>query len=535
MSLRSIRWTAGVAVLALALAGCTGGGGGGQAASGKDISVYICEPQSLIPQNATEVCGAEVLAALFEPLVNYNAKSSKMEMTGVAKSIDSTDEKTWTIKLKDGYKFSNGEPVDAASFARGWNAGAYGPNAYQGASFFERFQGYDDMQVPKGAKPGTKPKASQLSGLKVIDPLTLQVTLSAPFSQFPVELGYTAFYPLPRAYESDPKKFNEAPIGNGAFRMNGTWKHNEQIATTRNDAFPGGKAKVGGVAFKIYSNINTAYNDLLAGNLDIMDALPPERVADARGQLGDRFIEAPSSQFNYLGFPMYDKRFGNPDVRKAFSMAIDRDAIIKAIFNGAYTPAASLVTPMFGNSGNPCGETCTFNPAKAKQLLAQAGGFTGTLDMWFNSGAGHDKWVEAVANQLRQNLGITDVRFHSLDFAQYLGKLEADQITGPFRLGWVADYPSSQDYLQPLYATGASSNFFEYSNKKVDALLAEGDRAPSVEAGQTKYNEAEQQILADFPNIPLWFQKIQGARSDRVQNVQIDVFTRIHLADVTVK
>jgi ABC-type oligopeptide transport system substrate-binding subunit len=534
MSLRRIRWTAGAAALAIAVTGCTGGGGGGQAASGRSVSVYICEPKSLLPQNTNEVCGAEVLAALFTPLVEYNADTSKVEMTGVAKSVDSADSRVWTIKLKDGYKFHNGEPVDAASFARSWNSAAYAPNAYGNSTFFEKIAGYEDLQVPTGAKKGTLPKAKEMSGLKAVDPTTLQVTLKAPFSQFGLMLGYTAFYPVPKAFDADPKKFNEAPIGNGPFEMDGTWQHDQSIATTRFADYAGSKAKSGGADFKIYSNVNTAYNDLLGGNLDIMDVLPPERVKDAQAQFGDRFIDTPSSTFGYLGFPLYDKKFQNPTLRKAFSMAIDRKSITEKIFNGAYAPAGSIVSPQFGGSGDPCGEVCTYDPVKAKQLYRQAGGYSGTLTLWFNSGLGHEKWIEAVANQLRANLGITDVKFSALDFAQYLGKLDAHTMDGLWRLGWVADYPSPQNYLEPVYATGGSSNYFGYSNKTVDALIAEGNAAATPEAGLAKYQEAEKAILADMPNIPMWFQKNQGAYSDRVANVKIDTFTRIHLADVTV-
>jgi ABC-type oligopeptide transport system substrate-binding subunit len=525
-TLYRIRWIAATAVVALALAGCAGGGPG---ASRATVSMYICEPQSLIPQNVTEACGGQVLAALFEPLVEYDPDTSGLRMTGVAKSVRSTDNTVWTIELKDGYRFHNGEPVDAASFARAWNAGAYGPNAYGNSYSFENIAGYADLQ-------GTKPKAHEMSGLKVLDPLTLQVTLSAPFSQFPLTLGYTAFYPLPKAFEADPQKYGQAPIGNGPYEMDGTWQHDRSIATTRFDGFAGSKARNGGATFTIYSSIDTAYNDLLGGNLDIMGKLPPERLAGARSQLGDRFLERPGSQFTYLGFPLYDTRFRNADLRRAFSMAIDRKAVVDAIFAGAYAPASSVVPPVFPlGDGDPCAGACTYDPAAARKLLHRAGGFTGPLTLWFNSGAGQDKWVEAVSNQLRTNLGIEDVRFRALDFAQYLARIDANGMTGPFRLSWVADYPSAQNYLQPLYATGAPANDFRYSDKRVDALIAAGNAARSAQDSTRYYRDAERLILADMPVVPMWFQKIQAARSERVGNVRIDAFGRVHLADVTVR
>jgi ABC-type oligopeptide transport system substrate-binding subunit len=374
-----------------------------------------------------------------------------------------------------------------------------------------------------------------MSGLKVVDDHTFTVDLKAPFSQFPLTLGYTAFYPLPKAYEDDPKAFEEQPIGNGPFRMDGKWQHNQEIKVTRYENYAGDKAEAAGVDFKIYSDVNTAYNDLLAGNLDIMDSIPPERLADAKAQFGDRFIERPSSSFSYLGFPLYDKRFQDVRLRKAISMAINRQAIIDAIFNGSFTPAGSVVSPVVaGSREDPCGEACDYNPDKAKQLFEEAGGYDGTLTLWFNSGAGHEEWMESVSNQLRQVLGIKDIKFKSLEFAEYLQLLDEEKVTGPFRLGWIMDYPSPQNFLEPIFSTSGSSKNFGYSNKKVDSLIAKGNAAPSVDEGIEYYQQAEDIILSDMPNVPLWFGQVQAAYSDRVSGVLVDAFDRINTSDITV-
>jgi oligopeptide transport system substrate-binding protein len=539
---RRLRLAAGLLAVPLLITACGGDSGGEgdksgeEAASGGEFSVYVCEPESLIPQNTNETCGAEVLNALFTPLVNFDPETTEAQFgedvgDAHAVSIESDDQTTWTVKLKDGWTFHNGEPVDAASYVRAWNAGALSTNAYGNSYFFENIVGYDDLQAEEGAEPA----ATEMSGLKVVDDTTFTVQLTAPFSQFPLTLGYTAFYPLPESFTADPKAYEEQPVGNGPFQMDGAWQHNQQIAVKRFENFEGEPAKADAVQFKIYSDVNTAYNDLLGGNLDIMDSVPPEQLASAKTEFGDRFLERESSSFTYLGFPMYDERFANADLRRAFSMAIDRQPIIDAIFNGSFTPAKSVVSPVVaGSREDPCGENCTYNPEMAKQLFDSAGGYDGTLTLWFNSGAGHEKWMEAVSNQLRQNLGIQDIEFKSLEFAEYLGLLDNEEITGPFRLGWVMDYPSPQNYLEPLHSTDGSSNNTGYSNEQVDSLIEEGNAAADIEAGIDAYNQAEDLILEDMPIIPMWFGQVQAAHSENVENVIIDAFTRINTAEISV-
>jgi len=135
---------------------------------------------------------------------------------------------------------------------------------------------------------------------------------------------------------------------------------------------------------------------------------------------------------------------------------------------------------------------------------------------------------------LRQNLGIESIEFETLEFAEYLGLLDEQQVTGPYRLGWVMDYPSPQNYLEPLFATGGSSNNSGYANPAVDELIAQGNQAPTVEEGIEFYNQAEDLILADMPHIPMFFGRLAAAHSECVDNVIIDAFTRVSTDKVSV-
>jgi oligopeptide transport system substrate-binding protein len=528
-------------VFGLLVAACGGGqAGGGTAATGGEFSVYIHEPQNpLIPSNTDESEGSKVLKALFTGLVVYDPKTNA-PVNAMATSITSPDQKVWTIKIKGGWKFHDGTPVTARSYVNGWNFGAYGPNAQRTANFYSNISGYGDLQCGRGpdgkANCGTNPpRAKQLSGLKIIDDTTFEVTLSEPFSQFPVTLGYHPFFPVPDALMRDPKAYGDQPIGNGPFMMDGPWQHNRSIRMKRFPGYAGAPAKAAAVEFRIYTSDQTAYNDLVGGQLDIMNEVPPDKVSVAKQDLGGRYFERPRSDFTFIGFPLYRPEFDNPKLRIAFSKAIDRAEIVKKIFNGARTPAFGYVSPLVvGARSNACGDNCTYNPAAAKRLFDEAGGFNGQLELWLNSGEGHDKWMEAIANQLTKNLGIKPPVFKQFDFSEYLSFIQNKQSSGPYRLGWIMDYPSPQDYLEPVFSTKGSSNFFGYSSPQVDRLIAQGNAAPSIEQSIGFYHQAEDQILRDMPAIPLFYGRVNAGYSERVGNVVVDAFDYYDVANVTV-
>jgi oligopeptide transport system substrate-binding protein len=541
-----VKVAVGLTAIALFGTACSGGddnSGGGTSDTNPNgvVSVEIAEPQFLIPTNTNETSGSQVLDALFTPLVTYDDQNKPvMEQ---AESITSTDNTTWTIKIKSGYTFHDGTPVTADSYINSWNYGAYGPNAQNNNYFFGNIQGYDVLNPADpdedGPKQAAKPPTNKLAGLKKVDDTTFTVTLTAPFSEFPTTLGYTAFYPLPQAaWESDgviKKGFEDAIIGDGPFKMKGTWQHDAQIEVEKYDAFPGTKPKIGGATFKIYQQLTTAYADLQADNLDVLPQIPTESMGTAPTDLGDRFKQTPASTFQFVAFPTYDKEFSNAEVRKAVSMAIDRDEIIKNVFKNSQVSAHSFVSPVVaGYREDTCGDACKFDPAKAKQQYTANGG-PASITITYNADGGHKDWVDATCNQLKTNLGIQCVGQAEPKFADLLTKLDQKKLKGVFRLGWVMDYPSMQNYLGPLYSTGGSSNYYGYSNPQFDQLVKDGESAKTADEAIQKYQAAEDILVKDMPVIPLRFGQNSFGYSTKVQNVDIDLFTRVDLTKIEVK
>ncbi|MGW4467192.1 peptide ABC transporter substrate-binding protein [Micromonospora sp. NBC_01796] len=511
----------------------------GSSNSNAVVSIEIAEPQHLIPSNTTETSGAQVLSALFSPLVDFDKDNKPFEVA--AESISSTDNTLWTIKLKDGYTFHNGEKVNADSYINAWNHGAYGPNGNGGSYFWDKVEGFADLQSTdpdgeEGPQKAPEPKAKKLSGLAKVDDLTFTVKLSAPFSEFKAVLGYTSFYPLPAsAWQSEgvlKEGFEDAIVGNGPFKLKGSWQHDQGIEVERYDAFPGTKPKVGGVNFKIYQQLTSAYADLQADNLDVIKTIPTENLSSAQTDLGDRFKQSPASTFQFVAFPTFQPEFAKPEVRKAISKAIDRDEIIKAVFKNSQKSAHSFVSPVVaGYRDNTCGEACVFDAAKAKAEYTAAGG-PAKLQISYNGDGGHKEWVDATCNQLKTNLGVECVGTAEPKFADLLTKVESKTPVGMFRMGWVMDYPSMENYLGPLYSTNGSSNYYGYSNPAFDALVKEGAAAPSLEEAIKKYQQAEDILVKDMPVIPLRFGQNTFGHSNKVKNVEIDLFNRVDLLKI---
>ena len=537
------RWVtaaAGAACLALVLSACGGtsektaatpaAGGGGI------ISVFGSEPQNpLLPANTNETGGGRVMKLLFEGLISYDAKGKPVNQ--VAESIDSTDAQNYTIKLKPGWKFTNGEAVNAKSFVDAWNYGALIDNAQLNAYFFEPIDGYKEVHPDA---EGAKATAKTLKGLKVVDDSTFTVKLTVPQASFPLRLGYTAFYPMPQSAYKDIKAQGENPVGNGSYMLDGTWVHNVNIKVKKNPDYKGTMvAKNAGVNVKVYTDPNAGYTDLLANNLDVIDTIPDNALASFKADLGDRAINQPVGIFQSFSFPLYQPEWKTANakkVRQAISMAINRKQITDTIFQGTRTPATDFSSPVVqGYSKDICGEFCTFDAAKAKALLAEAGGFTGTLEIAYNADGGHKAWVDATCNSIKNTLAIKCAGKSYPDFKSLRDPITKGTMKNAFRTGWQMDYPALENFLAPIYAKGAGSNDSHYDNPAFDALLKQGDTAKTLEESNKFFQDAEKLLVADMPAIPLWYSNATGGYSENVSNVKFDVFSVPIYTNITKK
>jgi ABC-type oligopeptide transport system substrate-binding subunit len=534
--LKRSRFVVALAGLALLASACGGGGddtdtsssdSAGTTSEGGSFSIAIGEPHNLFPpQNCYASECSAVVNQLYTGLVEMEGDELQYR---VAESVESDDQMHWTITLKDNWKFHNGEPVNADAFIRAWNYAAYGPNAQNTTSFFSNIEGYDAMQ-------GDDPKAKELSGLKKVSDYEFEVTLTQPFSQFPYSLLYTpAFAPVSQKCLDNVKACNEGemPLGNGPFQMAEKWAHNDHITLEKWADYPGDDAaQADQVTFQIYQQMETAFRDYQAGNLDIVSPVPSQ-VPQAKQAAGDRVIQTESSSFTYIGLPTYVDYLKDPKIRHGLSLAIDRQTIIDNLLSGLGKPAQSVVSPVVpGGGGDHC-DYCEYDPEKAKQLVQEAGGLPDTVTLWVNSGAGNDEWVQAVGNMWRDTFGV-DFKIKTLQFPEYLDTGNKHGFTGPYRLGWLMDYPSMYNYLQPIYFTGVPNNYMGYSNEQFEKLVREGSAASSQDEALAKYTEAEEILIEDMPVIPMYYGEAFYIYSENVDNVDYDALNRIDVSKVTV-
>ena len=508
-----------MAVGALALTGCASGDD--DATNSGDTSAIVStngsEPQNpLITTNTTETGGGKIMTSIYSGLVSYD-KDGEIEME-VADSIESDDSKLWDITLKDGWEFSNGEAVTSQSFADSWNFGALTSNAQGAQSFFANIVGYDEAAD------------AELTGITVVDDTHFTVELTQPDADFPMSLGYTAFMPLPTVAFEDIAAFGENPIGNGPYMLDGegAWEHDVKIDLVTNPDYDGVRKPVnGGVTFNFYSDLESAYAEAQSGNLDVLDTVPDSAFATYESDFPDTAVNQPAAIFQGFNLPQYLPHWSGEEGalrRAALSMSIDRAEITDVIFAGTRTPATDFTSPVIpGYTDSLEGaEVLEFNPDEAKKLWAEADAispYEDTFDISYNSDGGHQAWVDAVINSIKNTLGIEATGKAYPNFATALADRKAQLLTGGTRAGWQADFPSLYNFLQPNYQTGASSNYEGYASEEFDGLLAEGSAAATPEDAIAKYQEAQELLLKDLPAIPLWYSNAVAVSADTVDNV----------------
>lgn len=492
---------------------------------GGTVHGALSEPPAIDPQLVSDSEGFEVARLVFDGLTLYDPAGGAV-IPGVAESWEANDDNTvWTFHLRAGVTFSDGSPVTAQSFVDGWNRLAdpdLGSSvAYHGGGHGAHILGWDDINGGEGTgEVGDE----QVEGIVAVDDVTLEVTLDSGLAFLPKIVAHPAFSPINWDHVN-ADGWADMPIGNGPYVMAEPWQHEVSITLNRNENYYGTAGYPDTVEFLMFADPTAEFQALLDGQLDVL-AVAPEQEDQAREQF-DNFTEVATGSFGYLGFPTATPPYDNPEMRKALSQAVDREAIATQILkrqvaNGFVPPVA------YGSvDGLDSCAGCAFDPDGAKEVFDSLGGIPGnTVTIAFNAGAGHEDWIEAVANDWSNNLGL-EVEFFTLEWAGYLeflGLTGGPKPVEPYRLGWLWDYPSAYNFLAPLYYTDSGDNFASYSNADFDALIDQAAGAATEDDAVPFMEEAQLILGEEMPVMPMTYGQSKFVYNDTVSDVMFNDF-----------
>lgn len=524
-----------------ALAGCTNSGTGTGSTGSASVAApsvgetymtfYLSEPAYIDPYNAQENQGTAVVRSTFDGLVTWDwATNEPVALAAADLPTVSEDGLTYTFTLREGMKFHNGDPVDAASFKRGWERLADSTMASPSEIGYHLapVAGYAEMAAGD---------ADEISGLVAVDDLTFQVTLTAPMADFVAVCCHPGLVPVPEAALEDPASFLEQPIGNGPFKLDEPWQHNQYILASKFEDYYGEAPQIDGVYFSIQADPDTAYREFQAGNIDFA-SIPTGQIQDnidQYGQSDDGFTVTPGKQVltgtelstYYLVVNLNDPTLADPAVRHAISLAIDRQAIVDTLFEGTRKAANSIMPLSIDDNEQNIWTYCTHDPEQAKQILTDAGYADGDVSVTlnYNGDGGHEDIMSSIQADL-EAVGITCTQ-DTTEWATYLNNLSAGNFSLA-RLGWTADYPTMDNFLYPNFYSTADNNYGPYNNPEVDAALDAARQIQDEEERKAAYRAICAQIGEDLPVIPIMFYAHNYVGSNRLASFNYDAQTIPH-------
>ena len=458
------------------------------------------DPPTLDPHLTTDTTSSGVVVELFSGLVTMNTDLQLVPDIAESWDVDQTGT-VYTFHLRENAKFHDGKPITAADVKWSLERAAHPDTASPVAdTYLNDIIGID--AVLEG-------EASEIEGVKVIDDHTIEFSIDAPKAYFLAKLTYPTAFVLDREnVESGGRNWTENPNGTGPFRL-AEYRIGERIILERNDNFYREPAHVdsitmnlaGGQAMAMYENDEIDITGVGLFDLD--------RVLDPSEPLNKELIIAPPDfSVSYVGFNTSMPPFDDPKFRQALNHAVDKELIATEVLSELVEPAYGILPPGFpGYNENLVG--LGYDPELARQLLAESKyadpdtrprievtvpGTGGTI--------GLD--LEVIIEMWRQELGV-EVEIQQVEWATYLQDLNQQKFQAYGGLGWSADYPDPQDFLDILFHTESSINHGAYSNTELDAILEEARVEPDLERRVSLYHDAEKLIVDDAAWLPLWY------------------------------
>ena len=473
------------------------------------LNVAISEPATLDPMRISDAGATLIARQLYEGLTRWDPAVEKVKPAAAQSWTASRDGTTFTFKLRPGMTFHDGSPVTSRDFAFAFDRIALKGNASDLAYTLERVEGFEAVH-----RSGI---GTHLSGIRTPDDLTLQIKLSEPYQDFPIVLTHPGLVPIPRSAANDVDEFLTNPVGNGPFRMAQRWSPGESVLLRAYEGFIQ-TPEIDGIRFLAYPDAAGSWVDFVKGDLDVAE-VPAGQVEDAAERYGeDHFV--PFLKAEYLGLNVDSPALQDVDMRKAINFAIERSRIANDIFKGTLQEPRGIVPQgLPGFQENLCVELCTYAPERARSFAARVPKKKRTVTLSFTKGDPTEKMARAVARDL-EAVGVR-AKTKGYEFPAFLRLLQSKRQES-YRLGWFAEFPIPDVFLDPLFRSSSPDNHSGYGSAKIDRLLAEAHRAPDPGKRLALYTDVEKEILRSFPVIPIGSFVSRWAVQERVQNIAFD-------------
>ncbi len=460
------------------------------------LFLYSTGPTTLDPALIRDTTSAYFVMEVFSGLVTLN--QDLQVIPDIAERWETSDDgKTYTFYLRENARFHDGKVITANDFKYSLERSCEPETASQTAATY--------LGDIVGVHEKLSGQASDITGVKIIDDHILQITIDTPKSYFLSKLVYPTSFVVDSANTASGDNWWHRPNGSGPFKLK-EWIEDELLVLERNDLFHGEMPKLQNAVFRLWSGVPMIMYE--NGEIDItyVSTGNIERVLDPSNPLNNELVTTPEFSLWYIGFNTTKPPFDDPKIRQAFSYAIDKDIIIELLLKDMVKKADGILPP--GMPGyNDQLQGLDFDPEKAMDLIQQStyGSVSNLPEITFTTaGIGQvSSIIEAIVSMWQQHLGIDiSIRQMEPDTYTYNLKKEKDEL---FDIGWVADYPDPQNFLDVLFHGNAENNTGEYSNPDVDALLEAAGRETDPTTRLNMYQEIEHMLVDDAACLPLYF------------------------------
>ncbi|MEM8729556.1 MAG: ABC transporter substrate-binding protein [Pseudomonadota bacterium] len=498
---------AGGTALALAL---SAPGISAQTPPGVLIVGQIAEPKALDPAAVTAVNDFRILMNVYDGLVRYKDGTLETEPALATDWTISDDGLVYTFTLRDGVTFHDGSAFDADAVKFNFDR------------MLDESHPYHDT--------GPFPLSfffSAIESVDVVDPMTVQFTLNAPYAPFLSNLAYpTGLIVSPAAVMEHGADFGRNPSGTGAFTF-GEWRSNEAVVIEANPNYWDGAPELQAVVFRPITDANTRTAEMLAGGIDLMVEVPPVALSQFQG---DPYTvhEQAGPHVWFLILNAKEGQFADVRLRQAANYAINKEAIVDNVLEGTAEVAAGPTPPAFAWAYNESLEPYPYDPEKAKALIAEAGAEGAELTFYVTEGGSGMLDPVAMGTAMQADLEAVgfDVTIETYEWNTFLGNVnpglegKADMA----QMAWMTNDPDTLPFLAlrtEAWPDKGGFNSGYYSNPKVDELL-EAARASTDQAERARlYQEMQSIVQEDAPWVFVANWKQNAVTSDRVEGFSL--------------